>query len=109
MFDTAGAVLKAADGVVGISGKPVRVFGLHVLSGGTAGIVKLYNGTTASGTLYVQQTCGTVSTGNLFEYGNEGFLFPNGCFYEEVVDANVTSTLISFRNEPISEKRKGRV
>ena len=102
MFDVAGSVLKTADGVVGLSGKPVRVFRIHVLSGGTAGVVNLYNGTSNSDDLYIQETCGTVSTGNLFDYGEEGFLFPNGCYYEEAVDANVTSTLITFRNEPIS-------
>jgi len=94
-----GSVLKAADGVVGLSGKPIRIFNINVLSGGTAGQIKLYNGTAATDTLYVHEVCGTVSTGNGFDYGKEGFLFPAGCFYEEVVDANVTSTLISFKVE----------
>jgi hypothetical protein len=94
-----GSVLKVADGVVGRSGKPVRIFNMNVLSGATAGQVKLYNGVDATGTLYVHEVCPTVSSGNGFDYGKEGFLFPNGCFYEEVVDANVTSTLISFRVE----------
>lgn len=94
-----GSVLKVADGVVGTSGKPVRVFNINILSGGTAGQVKLYNGIAATGTLYIHEVCPTVSSGNGFDYGKEGFLFPSGCFYEEVVDANVTSTLISFKVE----------
>lgn len=89
----------AAGQAVGVSGRPTRVFAAHILSGATAGIIKLYNGTSTSGTIFVQETCGTVSTGNDFNYGDYGVLFPNGCFYEEVEDADVTSTLISFEQE----------
>lgn len=89
----------AAGQAVGNSGKPIRVYHAHVISGGTAGIIKLHNGTTTSDTLVVQETCPTTSTGNDFNYGDNGILFPNGCFYEEVVDADVTSTLITFEQE----------
>lgn len=96
---TPGSVLLAADGVVGVSGKPIRIYNINVLSGGTAGQVKFYNGTDNTGDLYIHQVCGTVSTGNGFDYGDKGFLFPDGCYYEEVVDANVTSTMVSFQVE----------
>lgn len=89
----------AAGQAVGVSGRKTRVFFAHIISGATAGIIKLYNGTSTGGTIILQQTCGTVSTGNDFDYGEYGVLFPNGCFYEEVVDANVTSTLITFEQE----------
>ena len=95
-----GSVLVVADGVVGTSGKPIRITAIHILSGGTAGEVKLYNGISNGGTLYVQELCTVVSTGNRFSYGEEGILFPNGCYYEEVTDSNVTSTLITFEKEP---------
>ena len=96
-----GAVLAttAAGQAIGPSGAKVRVFFAHMISGATAGIIKLYNGTSTSGTIYIQETAPTVSTGNDFNYGEYGVLFPNGCFYEEVVDANVTSTLISYEVE----------
>ena len=94
-----GTVLKTADGVVGTSGKPVRIYALHILSGGTAGEVKLKSGTSSSGTIYVQELCTVVSTGNKFVYGEHGVLFPSGCYYEEVTDANVVSTAISFEIE----------
>jgi len=96
-----GSVLAttAAGQAIGPSGAKVRVYATHLLSGGTAGIIKLYNGTSTSGTIYIQQTAATVSTGNTVTYGKYGVLFPNGCFYEEVVDANVTSTLISYEVE----------
>lgn len=89
----------AAGQAIGVAGRKTRVFAIHVISGGTAGIIKLHNGTATTDTLVVQETCGTVSTGNDFNYGDYGILFPNGCFYEEVVDANVTSTLVSFEQE----------
>lgn len=96
-----GSVLMATDGaVVGTSGKPIRVFSIAVLSGGTAGEVKLYNGTSTSGDLYIHEICPVVSTSNQFNYGSAGILFPAGCFYDEVVDANVTSTLVTFELEP---------
>jgi hypothetical protein len=84
---------------VGISGKPTRVYHVSILSGAIAGQIKLYNGTSTSGTVYVQQLCTVVNTSNEFDYGQEGFLFPNGCYYEEVVDANVKSTTIMFSQE----------
>ena len=89
----------AAGQSVGPAGQPVRVFSMNILSGGTAGIVKLHNGVATTDTIYIQETCGAVSTGNDFNYGEYGILFPNGCYYEEVVDANVTSTLIAFEHE----------
>lgn len=89
----------AAGQAVGTAGKPTRVFMAHMISGATAGIIKLHNGTTTSNTIYVQETATVVSSGNTFEYGKEGILFPAGCFYEEVVDGNVTSTLITFEQE----------
>ena len=94
-----GAVLKTTDSVVGVSGKPVRIYNLNVLSGATAGQVKLYNGIDATGTLYIHEVCAVVSTGNGFDYGDSGLLFPGGCFYEEVDTNNVVSTLISFEVE----------
>lgn len=89
----------AAGQAVGTSGKPTRVYHVSILSGAAAGEIKLYNGTSTSGTLYVEQLCTVVSSSNEFDYGQEGFLFPAGCYYEEVVDANVTSTTITFSQE----------
>lgn len=96
-----GAVLAttAAGQAIGPSGAKVRVYTVHLNSGATAGIIKLYNGTSTSGTLFYQQTAATVSTGTTVDLGEYGMLFPNGCFYEEVVDANVVGTLISFEVE----------
>lgn len=90
----AGVQLISADGVVGTSGKPVRVFTIHILSGGGgAAVVALRAGTAVGGTIQVQET-GTVSTGKTFDYGMHGFYFPTGCFVD--VDTNTTSVLVSY-------------
>ncbi len=90
----------AAGQAVGIAGNPTRVFAVHIISGGTAGEIKLFNDiTNTTANLFVQEKCTAVSTGTTVSYGKEGFLFPNGCFYVEVVDANVTSTLVLFAQE----------
>ncbi len=96
-----GATLAttAAGQAIGTLGRPIRVYTVHIISGGTAGIIKLHNGTSTSDTLVVQETCAVVSTGNTINYGDYGILFPAGCFYEEVVDGNVTSTLVTFEEE----------
>jgi len=101
MQGQAGTVLAttAAGQAIGPSGARIRVYTVHIISGATAGSIKLYNGTTTSGTLYYQQTAGAVSTGTTVDLGEYGMLFPNGCYYEEVIDANVVSTLISYEVE----------
>lgn len=92
----AGSKLFTADGVVGASGEPIRVYSIHIISGGTAGVVNLRDGTTVAGTIRVTET-GVASTGKTIEYGEWGILFENGCFYDE--DANVTSALITYAQE----------
>ena len=96
-----GATLAttAAGQSIGTAGRKIRVFITHLKSGGTAGIITLKNGIDTNGTIIIQQTAAVVSTGNTVDYGDYGVLFPNGCFYEEVIDADVVSTLITFEEE----------
>ena len=90
----------AAGVAIGVAGKPTRIYHINVLSGGTAGEIKVYNGiAVVAANLYLQQLCTTVSTGNDFNYGQEGILFPNGAFLEEVSDANVVSSTVTFSQE----------
>lgn len=93
MLQNAGSQLLTADGAVGSSGVAVRVFTIHIVSGGTAAIVSLKNGTAAGSTNYVTET-GTISTGRTIPFGVAGFVFPAGCFVD--VDVNTTSVLVSF-------------
>jgi len=87
-----GTVLVTAAGVALGIGKPITVYGIHLISGSGGGsVITLRNGTTAAGTIYIQET-GTTSTGVDFNYG-EGFYFPAGLYVS--VDANLTSALLS--------------
>lgn len=90
----AGSSLIVADGVLGVSGKAVRVFNMHIISGGGGGaIIALRAGTTVGGTIDIQET-GTTSIGKTFDYGVHGHYFPTGCFVD--VDTNTTSVLIAY-------------
>lgn len=99
-----GTVLMTADGSVPKSGtNEVRIFTMHVISGATAGQVKLYDGNNANGTLKIHVTCPVVSSGNTFDFGAAGIVFTNGCWYQEVVGNNVVSTAITCYAEGIGE------
>lgn len=95
MAHGSGIQRVTADAVVGVSGKPVRVYGVTWLSGTTAGYVGLRNGTGTSSDLqyYLDGTASKSFTQN-FE---EGMLFPSGCYCD--VDANVTWAVVSFATE----------
>lgn len=83
-----GSARIAASGVVGLSGKPVRVYSITVKSGGTAGVVQLFNdinGSTAANEKFIMT--GTISTGATVAFGNRGKFFPAGCYC--AIDANV--------------------
>jgi len=90
-----GTQLITEDGVLGTSGKPIRVFSVHLISGATASELTLRNGTLVSSTIYAQET-GTADTGATFNY-NGGVRFPAGCFVD--VDANATSALFVYTEE----------
>ena len=90
----AGSQLITADGVVGISGQAKVIYAVHIISGGTAGVVNLRRGTAVTDTIGITHT-GTISLGITFPYAPEGFFFPGGCYCD--IDANVTSVLVSYR------------
>lgn len=84
-----------ADAIVGVSGGPVVIYGIHIISDSTAGVVILRNGTTSSDTVIIQET-GTVSTGKTIMYANDGVIFPAGCFCD--VDAHATNVTVFYKN-----------
>lgn len=95
-IDQHGAVRYTADGAVGPSGANIRVYSATALSGGTAGILVLRNGTTDSANIWVQQTAPVVS--NTFTINFEGgLLFTGGCFFDK--DTNITAVVVEFRVE----------
>lgn len=94
MIQNAGTQLVTADGVVGSAGVAVRVFAIHILSGGGgAAVVSLRSGSVVGGTVWITES-GTTSTGKTFSYGTQGVWFPSGCFVD--VDANTTSVAVTF-------------
>ena len=85
-----------ADGVVGTSGKPVRVFEFIVRStsdGGAA--VAVYNGTSTGGTKY-DDLNGTTSLTVRIPYVG-GLLFPGGCYLD--IDANTSYVTVIYTQE----------
>jgi len=81
MIQNSGTQLLTAAGVVGSSGKAVRVFNITVVSDGTAGVTTVRNGTSSGGTTYDIIT-GTVSTGVNRNYGTQGKVFAAGCYID---------------------------
>lgn len=94
MIQNAGTQVITADGVVSSAGVAVRIFSIHVISGGGgAAVPVLRTGSVIGGAIWIQET-GTVSTGKTFTYGTQGVWFPSGCFVD--VDANTTSVTVTF-------------
>ena len=96
-----GDIVKRDSGQVpyGISSggaNPVRIYKVHIISGGTAGQIKLYNGTSTSGELRYHLVCPIVSVGNTFDFGVNGSLFEGGCYAKFVTDADVTSATFTY-------------
>lgn len=87
-----GSTYLTADGVVGTSGKPIRVLSATFLSDGTAGIFVLRNGAADTATVYVQHG-GTISQTVTVNFG-AGLTFPAGCFFDK--GTNVVSAAIEY-------------
>lgn len=90
MIQNAGTQFLTAAGVVGASGKAVRIFNVTVVSDGTAGVTTVRNGTSSGGTAYDIIT-GTISTGVNRNYGTQGRVFAAGCY----IDADAHSVGVS--------------
>ena len=85
-----------ADVAIGNAGKPIRIYALNILSDATAGQLVLRNGIVDTAAIYIREV-GTASTGKTVTYGEQGMLFPNGCFYDQ--DANILGLTIEFEEE----------
>lgn len=89
-----GSVRLTADGAVGTSGSPTRVYSVVMLSGaGGAGTLVLRNGTSASGTVYVQEDGTAASKTKTYNFCG-GLLFPSGCFFD--IDTNTDAIVIDY-------------
>jgi hypothetical protein len=97
MIGASSTQLVTADIAVGTSGAPTRVFQITSLCDGSTRQVLLRNGTSTSGTIYFQRT-GTANVSVTNEFGEEGLLFPGGCFADVVTGAGISS-VITYRQE----------
>lgn len=90
-----GVQRVTADIAVGTAGKPIRVFCINLISGGSASNLVLYNGTSTGGTAW-EQVNGTASQSVTKNYAG-GLRFPSGCFAD--VDGNISFATISYTEE----------
>jgi len=90
-----GVVRLTADGLVGTSGMPIRIFSIHLVSGATASTTTFRDGTTSSDTAHIQVD-GIASQGVTIGF-NGGVRFPNGCFMD--TDANISYSTIVYTEE----------
>lgn len=89
-----GSQRLTADGVVGISGKPLRVHNVVMLSAaGGAGELVLRNGTSASDTAYVIEAGTAASKTKTYNFEG-GLHFPAGCFFD--IDTNTTAVVVNY-------------
>lgn len=88
-----GYQVAVADAAILSSGRAVVIYGVNVVSGGTAGVLVLRNGTTTGDTAVITVT-GTINSGVIRSFGGNGVIFPNGCFADK--DANVSSYTVFF-------------
>ena len=95
MQGSVGSTRVTADGAIGPSGGRIRVWNVTWLSGASAGELVLRDGTSASGTVYVQQN-GTASKTAVLNWA-KGLMFPSGCFFDK--DTNVTAAVVSYEVE----------
>ena len=91
-----GNTRLTADGAVGTSGNIIRVFSIHLVSGGTASTTSFNNGTGAGDTALCQID-GTASEGVTVSF-NGGLKFVDGCFMN--TDANISYCTIIYTEEP---------
>lgn len=95
----AGSSRLTAAGVLGVSGKPVRVFGFTMRSGaGGPGSATLYNGTATSGTEKYKMVGNTDASADKV-FASEGKHFPGGCYVD--FDSDVTYVDFDYVQENI--------
>lgn len=92
-----GSQTRTDDGVIGTSGKKIRVYGFIVRSDGDgASVVSVYNGTSSSGTLVDVINVSAASTTTRVMYAG-GLYFGSGCYVD--VDGNTAFITAIYEQE----------
>ena len=81
-----GYQVVTEDAALDTAGQAVAVYGINIISDGTAGVVSLRGGDVVGDSIVMTLT-GTASTGVYIDLG-AGVTFPSGCFVD--ISANVT-------------------
>lgn len=91
-----GFTRLTTSGIVGVSGKAVAIYGYNLKSGGTAGVLTIFNGTSsvAGAGTFAWDATGAInlSQGNMFGFG---IVCPLGAFAS--FDAGVTGATVFYR------------
>ena len=82
----AGYQVVTADLALNTAGSAVVVYGINIISDGTAGVVNLRGGAVVGASIVMTLT-GTINKGIYIDLGT-GVVFPDGCFVD--ISANVT-------------------
>jgi len=89
-------IVGDGDIAIGVAGKPVRIFNIELVSGGTASTVILHNGSAIVANDNYGQVDGVISKSVVINYEG-GKRFPAGCFLQ--TDANSAFTTVTFTQE----------
>lgn len=95
-YSNSGTVTLTADGAVGTSGKPVRIYSIYWVKETGAETMVVRHGISSSASIVIEQVS-TADDGNLLDFGAEGMLFPSGAFYDE--GTAITTATFTFRVE----------
>lgn len=95
-YSNSGTITFTADSVIGISGKPVRIYSIYWVKGTGAETMVVRSGTGATDAIIIEQVS-IADDGNLLVFGAEGILFPNGAFWDE--GTAIDSATFTFRSE----------
>ncbi len=92
---TIGSQKISADGVIGGSGKAIRVFGFIVNADSSGAVVAVYNGTSTAGIL-MDSLVGAASVSTRINYPG-GLLLPAGCYLD--IDSHTTFVVVIYSQE----------
>jgi hypothetical protein len=96
MENGVGWKVVAIDGVIGVSGTPKLIYGLCVQTDAADATVVLRDGTADTATAVITSTTTSgANSGQLFQFGGVGIMFPNGCFAD--LDANTLEVAVYYQ------------
>jgi len=90
-----GAQKRTTDGVIGVSGAKIRIYGFLVTADSSGAVVAVYDGTGTGGVL-MDSLVGAASVVTRISYPG-GLYFGSGCYID--IDAHTTSVVAIYEQE----------